>query len=407
MGFFDKIKNALKSPDGGGSGETGIQKGGIFAVEYLRVKVDGMRVRKTWKRIATLEVNDETKDLGKENGFEYLDRGELHRIVENYSDPMMGGVFLRLRYFPNPTSMAGARIIWTIYVEETDDGDLSIDPNPDIPNNAELREIYGVDMAGMPQQVPQQSQMNPMNPMDLQSALMPVQQFAQTMMMFAEIQNQIRQAFRKLAGVEEEGNSREKSKIEMLKEIVEELNQYEQLRKQLGGHDDKLVEKMPWWALLLTQFAQNFGPLLGMGLMGGGMGGYGQPYYQQQQQYYPPNPSQGQAGPLPPTPTPPKPKSREETPVEQPLPEPPRPPRPRKDTSKAPRPKPVPVEPENPKAEVKELNPKVGEELLKAVEKKEKEEETPAKGKADEEEIEKQIEELLSEVKKAEEVVKA
>lgn len=401
MGIFDKLKSALSSQSEKNSNE--IQKGGIFAVEYLRVKVDGRRVRKTWKRIATLEVNDETKDLGKENGFEYLDRGELHRIVENYSDPLLGGVFLRLRYFPNPTSMAGAKTIWTIYVEETDDGDLNIEPNPEIPSNAELRELYGVDMAQIPQQVPQQSQMNPM---DLQSALMPMQQFVQTMMMFAEMQEQMRKAFKKLAGVEEEGRSREKSKIELLKEIVEELNQYEQLRKQLGGHDDKLVEKMPWWALLLTQFAQNFGPLLGMGMMGGGMPGYGQPYYPPQQQYYPP---QNQTGPLPQTPAPPKPKSREEPQQQsQSLPEPPKPPRPKRNTSKAPKPKPVPVEVENPKAEVRKIDPTPAREMLRKEAEREKiRADNGESTSVDADEIEKQIEELLSEVKKAEEVAKA
>ena len=400
MGIFSKIKDALKSPSRDRTGGKGIQKGGIFAVEYLKVKVDGIRVRKTWKRIATLEVNDETKDLGRENGFEYLDRGELHRIVENYSDPLLGGVFLRLRYFPNPTSMAGAKTVWTIYVEETDDGDINIEPNPEIPSNAELREIYGVDMAHMPQPVPQQAQQNPM---DLQNALMPMQQFVQTMMMFAEMQEQMRKAFKKLAGVEEEGG-REKSKIEMLREIVEELNQYEQLRKQLGGSDEKLVEKMPWWALLLTQFAQNFGPLLGMGLMGGGMPYQGQMYAPPQQYVAQP----GQVTALPQTPAPPKPKPAEKPatqPDNPPLPETPKPPKPKYDTEKAPRPRPVPVEKERPKADVKELNPKVGRELLDRVTKKEKEE--GVENKPDEEELEKQIKELLSEVEKAEEVAKA
>ena len=416
MGIFDKIKKTLSGAKEDENQETKVEEGGIFAVEYLRVKADGMRVRKTWKRIATLEVSKETKDLAKSNGFEYFDRGELHRIIENYNDPLLGGVFLRLRYFPNPASMAGAKTIWTIYVEETDDGDINIEPDPEIPSNAELRELYGVDyptIAVQQQGQPQQ------NPMDLQSALMPMQQFVQTMMMFAEMQEQMRQAFKKLAGVEVNGESREKSKIEMLREIVEELNQYEQLRKQLGGSDDKLVEKMPWWALLLTQFAQNFGPLLGMGLMGGGMPAYQQPYLMPSQ--YPAQPAQ--QNPLPQTPAPPKPSRRDEGTAEeaQPLPEPPRPPKPKKDLSKAPRPKPVPVEVEKPKADVRKLDPEVGRELLESVSGEETAEAREGDGRntgkkgtkkvknsnVDEEEIEKQIEELLSEVKQAEEVAKA
>lgn len=369
MGILDKLKGALKKPSSGSV--EGIKLGqGIFSIEVLRIEPDRRgHIRKKWKRIATLEVSKETIDLAKPDGYAYVDKTEWPKIVDNYEIPELGGVFVRLRYFPNPQSPAGAKTIWTVFVSKDDAGEVSIDPEAEIPSIAELKTLFAPETllheievgAGAPRQA-----FNPYDPEAMKEAMkmamQPLMMSMQMLSMMADAQEQFKQALMKLAGLSPE-QERPKSKIELLREIVEELNQYEQLRKQLGGGsdlNDKLIEKMPWWALLLTQFTQTFSPFLQLltNPMMMGMPGYGNPYqnpygYPPQNQYnsynnpYGGQPEQISAPPRE-RPRPPAPRERPKPPAPR---ERPKPPAPKK------RPKPSwaeePVE-DSPKVEVKE-----------------------------------------------------
>ncbi len=351
---------------------------GQFRLEYLSFRTRAGLPRKSWRKLLNIPVTEETIAMAQPDGYKEIDKDswvEAVRKVEN--ELMFSGIdpelidykIFRLKYVAEPPN--SSIILWKVGVTVDEEGNVDFDPNPTEPSP------YDLMPPDWEKEVTEKKVFEPapLDPFEQLRDMM--QKFQEITQMQKEMQKVIAQAF----GLPDPDERRDK--FSALKELLEELRQYEELKKQLGLGEqkdvmEKMLDKMPWWAGFLMFSLQNLSPLLSLlgpmamqnQLMAQSPYVPYNPYaVQYQNPYYQPQPAQPQLPPkpLPPKPAPPRPQpnlpSREEaitTPSEIPRPEVktapkfpvreeaprPRPPKPPKKEKQPepPRPKPKPRE---------------------------------------------------------------
>lgn len=289
MGFFDRFR---RKGGGKGSGKLTVgsfqvEPGKSFRIEYLDFKIRGRKARRTWRKLYEFPVDEENMALAKPEGYAEIASEDWKELVEKVKDKyldhgidpdMLDYFVFRLRYIYEKPNVGA--IAWTVGVTENDDGTFDFEPDPELPDPNDFIE---------PEPMPVQQVVLPQNlgqPADrLAEAISQLRETMSTLQQFTEMQNQLRNTILQSLGI----NAGPTSEEEALERLLEKMRKYDELKKRLGMTPDKdvylkMMEKMPWWAGMLSMFMNNIGPLMSMlpmfsgigrmGFPGAGAGGY-------------------------------------------------------------------------------------------------------------------------------------
>jgi len=268
---------------------------GQFRLEYLSFRTKAGLPRKTWRKLLSMDVTEENIALAQPDGYKEIDRdswAEAVRKVEN--ELMFSGIdpealdykIFRLKYVGEPPNSSSI-VIWKVGVTVDEEGNVDFDPDPSEPSP------YDLMPPNWEKEVTEQKVFEPapLDPFEQLRDMM--QKFQEITQMQREMQKVIAQAFG-LPDPEQKND-----KFSALRELLEEMRQYEELKKQLGMGEqkdvmDKMLDKMPWWAGFLMFSLQNLSPLLSllgpMTMMQNPMMNPYVPHYPQYPSYPPQNP---------------------------------------------------------------------------------------------------------------------
>lgn len=278
MGFFDRFR---RKGGGKGSGKLTVgsfqvEPGKSFRIEYLDFKIRGRKARRTWRKLYEFPVDEENMALAKPEGYAEIASEDWKELVEKVKDKyldhgidpdMLDYFVFRLRYIYEKPNVGA--IAWTVGVTENDDGTFDFEPDPELPDPNDFIE---------PEPMPVQQVVLPQNlgqPTDkLTEAISQLRETMSTLQQFTEMQNQLRNTILQSLGI----NAGPTSEEEALERLLEKMRKYDELKKRLGMTPDKdvylkMMEKMPWWAGMLSMFMNNLSPLMSMLPMLTGMGG--------------------------------------------------------------------------------------------------------------------------------------